>query len=116
VQTCVLCPMLQGAGSLVFTAAAGSKAAFLTVTVVPNIGVNQRVVLLLNATTPAGTSAAYSINADAGRDDNVSSATFTLTNVAPATYAVRVQIDGAQTACQIDAQTGAITGPTIVVT
>ena len=92
VQTFVLRPLLNDPGSLT---ASGASPVLLTAKLRPNVGAAQRVVLLLNATAAGANPAAYTIDADPNRADDVDSVRFTLTNVKAGTYAVRVQVDGA---------------------
>jgi hypothetical protein len=88
-----------------------TKITDVTVNVVPNIGVGQRAVLLLNqfaASPPAGYTSATTV---AAAESN--QVTFQIDNVPAGTYVARVQVDGAESLLTVDPNTNQLTGPTV---
>jgi hypothetical protein len=102
----VLCPTVSSA-----TAAVAASGTDVTLNLVPNIGVGQRAVLLLNnvSSTPATsyTSPGVMSAADSG------SIVINITNVPNGTYLVRVQIDGAESQLTFNSVTHVLEGPTV---
>ncbi len=90
---------------------AATKLTDVTVQVVPNIGVGQRAVLLLNNVTANPPTAFTSPATNAMADTN--QITFTMENVPTGTYLARVQVDGAESLLTVDPTTNLLTGPTI---
>ena len=103
----VLCPTVSSA-----TAVAATPGTNVTVNLVPNIGIGQRAVLLLDnvSVTPrqAYASSAVVSSADA------SSIVINITNVPSGTYLVRVQVDGAESPLTVNTVTHLLDGPTVV--
>lgn len=89
------------------------RAANITVTVNPNIGVGQRFVLMLNERVD-NQPQAYTFVAKP-LDAASSSITIPVSGVKAATYLVRILVDGASSQLTVDAGTGAFTGPTVVI-
>jgi hypothetical protein len=83
----------------------------VTVTVVPNIGVGQHAVLLLNS-LPANPPAGYTSSIVAATSDT-NQVTFQISSVPTGTYLARVQIDGAESLLTFDPNTRQFTGPTV---
>jgi Pvc16 N-terminal domain len=92
---------VQGQGGGLFSAD-------LTITLTPQVGPRQRVVLVLNSVAGSATSAAYSFISEA-RAANTDTLTFSITDVSPATYIVSVQVDGAQSV--VDSTSKTVTIP-----
>ncbi len=88
-----------------------NKITDVTVNLVPNIGVGQRAVLVLNnvtATPPtAFTSSAVVSSADSNQ------ITISINNVPAGNYLARVQIDGAESMLTVDQNTHQFTGPMV---
>lgn len=103
----VLCPTVSSA-----TAVAATPGTNVTVNLVPNIGIGQRAVLLLDNVTvtprQAYASSAVVSSADA------SSIVINITNVPSGTYLVRVQVDGAESPLTVNTVTHLLDGPTVV--
>jgi hypothetical protein len=89
----------------------GSKLTDVTVQVVPNIGVGQRAVLLLN-NVAASPPTAYSSPATVATADT-NQITFQMENVPSGSYLARVQVDGAESLLTVDTNTNLLTGPTV---
>lgn len=93
----------------------------LRVAMIPNVGRNQRLVLLLNESNPApGTVArAYTFFAPAGNGApdgvaDVADVRVPFTGVVPGTYLVRVQVDGAESVLATNAN-GLFVSPSVVI-
>jgi uncharacterized protein DUF4255 len=102
----VLCPMVSSA-----TAAAAGSGTDVTVNLVPNIGLGQRAVLLLNSVAPAPPKAYTSTGVVSTAD--TSSIVINIANVPTGTYLVRVQVDGAESQLTFNAATHVLEGPTV---
>jgi hypothetical protein len=96
---------------LVPTPPTSPKRTAVTVQVVPNIGVGQRAILLLN-NAAASPPTAYSSPATIATADT-NQITFQIENVPSGNYLVRAQIDGAESLLTADANTNSLTGPTV---
>jgi hypothetical protein len=98
------------------------QSADITVSFAPRVGRSQRVTLLLNETpAPAGRPArAYSFAAPAANgiaspnDPDTDAIAFAVSFVAPGTYLVRVQVDGAESALDRDAA-GQFSAPAVTI-
>lgn len=84
----------------------------VTVTLNPEVGKTQRVVLLLNERT-SDSPTAYSFVAPP-READADSITIPISNVKAAEYLVRVQVDGAESPLEMDAS-GRYSGPTVAI-
>jgi hypothetical protein len=96
------------------------KAGEIEVTFVPNVGVSQRVVLLLNELAPAGGAAprAYSFAAPQGNGIvapavDTEKVRFPFKRVIPGTYLVRARVDGADSRLKIENE--AFAKPTVTI-
>jgi len=102
----VLCPAVSSA-----TAALATTGTNVTLNLVPNIGVGQRLVLLLNDVTssPPTDYASSSVlsSADSG------SIVVNIDNVPTGTYLVRVQVDGAESQLTFNSVTHVLEGPVV---
>ena len=94
----------------------------ITINFKPNVGIDQRVVLLLNELNapPNRSPFAYTFKAPPGNgivDPNTetSSATISFQDVVPADYLVRVQVDGAESLLAIDGGTGKYATPKVTI-
>jgi hypothetical protein len=108
----VLRPTLSTSSAAVVSAAgAATKVTNVTLNLVPNIGVGQRAVLLLNnvsGSSPASyTSAAVTSTADTPQ------IVVPIENVPTGTYLARVQINGSDSVLTVDPTTNQFTGPTV---
>ena len=93
--------------------------------IAPVIGKRQRVVLLLNELQPVSPPApepppakAYSFSrrdSAPGDPDETGTVVFETKGIVPGTYLLRLQVDGAATALDIDPATGQFIGPTITI-
>jgi hypothetical protein len=95
--------------------AGNTKKAKITVKLNPEVGKQQRVVLLLNDLQPTSVPIkAYSFNAEKRTSDN-DTIELQITLVMPGDYLVRVQVDGAESLLDVDAATGQYIGPKVTV-
>ncbi len=103
----VLCPTVSSA-----TAVAATPGTNVTVNLVPNIGIGQRAVLLLDnvSVTPRQAYASPAVVSSA----DASSIVINITNVPSGTYLVRVQVDGAESPLTVNTVTHLLDGPTVV--
>lgn len=106
VSSFVLCPRISSA-----TAVAAVTGTDVTVNIVPNIGVGQRIVLLLNSIPPAPPAAYTSIGVVSTAD--APSIVVSIANVPTGTYLVRVQVDGAESQLTFNTATNLFDGPTV---
>jgi len=98
------------------------RSADVLVQFAPAVGRAQRVILFLNEVAPPATRPARSYSFLAPRDNGIvppaqpdtATITFPVTFVAPGSYLVRVQVDGAESALQVDG-TGAYAKPAITI-
>lgn len=102
----VLCPTVSSA-----TGVAVAGGTDVTVNLVPNIGIGQRAVLLLNSIPPAVPAAYASTSVVATAD--APSIVINIANVPTGTYLVRVQVDGAESQLTFNAVTHVLEGPTV---
>lgn len=89
----------------------------LEVTLLPDVGSRQRATLLLNQLNPAPGERplSYVIDAPSRSGDAASDVlSFAISDVAPATYLLRVQIDGAESPLETDAS-GTYNGPQVTI-
>jgi hypothetical protein len=106
VASFVLCPTVSSA-----TGVPASTGTDVTLNLVPNIGIGQRIVLLLNnITTPSP--AAYASSSVLSTAD-ASSIVVNIANVPTGTYIVRVQVDGAESQLTFNSVTHVLEGPTV---
>jgi hypothetical protein len=105
VKSFVLCPTITSA-----TAATTAGGTDVTVKVVPNIGIGQRVVLLLDSVPPAP-SAPHSISVVSTADSP--SIVIKIPNVPTGTYVIQVQVDDAESQLTFNAGTHLFDGPTV---
>jgi len=89
---------------------------------VPNVGRSQRVVVLLNELDPApgAIARAYSLTAPAGNGIapdvlETGSVTVHYKHVVPGKYLLRAQVDGAESALDVDAATGKFSKPKVAI-
>jgi hypothetical protein len=88
-----------------------TKKAKVTVKLKPEVGRQQRVVLLLNELNPSASPAkAYSFNAQARSEDS-DTMVFQIGKVEPGDYLARVQVDGAES--PLDSENNGYTGPKV---
>jgi hypothetical protein len=106
VASFVLCPTVSSA-----TAAAVVSGTNVTVNLVPNIGIDQRAVLLLNSIPPAPPTAYASTSVVSTAD--APSIVINIANVPTGSYLVRVQVDGAESQLTFNAGTHVLEGPTV---
>jgi hypothetical protein len=86
------------------------QSANVTVNFAPRVGRSQRVVLLLNEANPPATRPARSYSFSAPRDNGIvapnqpdtGTIVFPISFVAPGSYLLRVQVDGAESAMGVD--------------
>ncbi len=102
----VLCPTVTSA-----TATAAISGADVTVHLVPDIGIGQRAVLLLNNVSSSSPTAYASLGVVAPA--NANSIVINITNVPTGTYLVRVQVDGAESQLTFNSVTHVLEGPTV---
>lgn len=106
VASFVLCPTVSSA-----TAASAASGTDVTVNLIPNIGIGQRAVLLLNNVTATPPTAYASTSVVSTAD--ASSIVINIANVPTGTYLVRVQVDGAESQLNFNAVTHVLEGPTV---
>lgn len=106
VASFVLCPTVSSA-----TSAAAVGGTDVTVKLVPNIGIGQRAVLLLNSIPPAPPVAYASTSVVSSAD--APSIVINIANVPTGSYLVRVQVDGAESQLTFNAGTHLLEGPTV---
>lgn len=105
----VLHPTVLGAtASLAPSPPGGSD---VKVTLTPNVGIGQRVVLLLNKVS-GGTPAAFSSTATVSAADS-NQIVLNIANVPAGSYLVRVQVDGAESLLTVNSGTGLLDGPMV---
>ncbi len=96
----------------------GTHNATVTVTMKPEIGKTQRVVLLLNELSSNGTPHAYSFNAPP-RDTNdpgpFPDVTIPIKEVVPGDYLVRIQVDGAESPLKVDTDKNQFSDPKVTI-
>jgi hypothetical protein len=101
------------------TVVAIATAAEVVLTVAPAVGVRQRVRLLLSQLGAPGAAASYAFDAPSrdlpGAPAVSATITVPITGVAPASYLVRVQVDGADSPLGVDPVTGAYNAPTVAI-
>jgi hypothetical protein len=118
----VLLPQVTASASNVVTNTVGGvsvRSADVTLDLTPAVGRSQRVVLLLNqlVAAGAGTAAAYSFEAPPRPPTDppeAASLTVSVTGVIPGDYLVRVQVDGAESPLEADAQ-GRFVAPQVTI-
>jgi hypothetical protein len=108
----VIRPNGAGTGPEVVQGVDGDGIAVLTVTVDPQVGEDQRAVLLLNGSGASVRS--YSLKARP-RSAPANALVFAITDVVPAAYRLRIQVDGADSLLTRDTQ-GQYDGPAFTVT
>jgi hypothetical protein len=92
-----------------------TKKAKITVKLNPEVGKQQRIVLLLNDFQPTSVPVkAYSFNAEP-RTSDTETIEFLINRVEPSDYLVRVQVDGAESMLDVDANTEQYIGPKVKV-
>jgi hypothetical protein len=106
VASFVLCPTVSSA-----TAVTATSGADVTVNLVPNIGIGQRAVLLLNSIAPAPPTAYTSIGVVSTAD--APSIVINIDHVPTGSYLVRVQVDGAESQLTFNAVTHVLEGPMV---
>ncbi len=106
VASFVLCPTVSSA-----TGAAAISGTDVTLNLIPNIGIGQRIVLLLNNVTTAPPTAYASSSVLSTADS--SSIVVNIANVPTGTYIVRVQVDGAESQLTFNTVTHVLEGPTV---
>ncbi|HEY5055267.1 MAG TPA: hypothetical protein VII58_03855, partial [Acidobacteriaceae bacterium] len=106
VASFVLCPTVSSA-----TGTAVSGGTDVTINLVPNIGIGQRAVLLLNSIPPAPPAAYASTSVVSTAE--APSIVINIASVPTGTYLVRVQIDGAESQLTFNAVTHVLEGPTV---
>ena len=89
----------------------GESGRQLIVRLKPVTGPSQRVAVLLNGLAGGSTA----VISAPPREQASDSLAFPLTGVGSGAYLVRVQVDGAETVLETDADTGAYTGPTVTI-
>jgi hypothetical protein len=93
----------------------GTTKARVTVRLTPVVGIHQRVVLALNERDPGpAMTRAYTFDAEP-RTIDTDQMEFQIGRVMPATYLLRVQVDGAESALDVDAATHRYILPTVTV-
>jgi hypothetical protein len=102
----VLCPTVFSA-----TAAAAATGTDVTVNVVPNIGVGQRAILLLDNVSSSPRRSFVSRPVVSAADSG--SIVINIANVPLGTYLVRVQVDGAESLLTFNAVTHLLEGPAV---
>jgi hypothetical protein len=107
VASFVLCPTVSSA-----TAVAAVSGTDVTVNLVPNIDIGQRIVLLLNNVAPAPPAAYSSLGVVSTA--NAPSIVINIANVPNGTYLVHVQVDGAESQLTFNAVTHVLEGPTVL--
>jgi hypothetical protein len=105
----VLCPTVSSATALSAPNPPGGTN--VTVKLVPNIGVGQRAVLLLNQVSGA-TPAAFSSPATVAAADS-NQVVLNIDNVSTGSYLVRIQIDGAESLLTVNSATKLLDGPSV---
>ncbi|MDW7725686.1 MAG: DUF4255 domain-containing protein [Candidatus Methanoperedens sp.] len=91
------------------------KKAKITVKLDPKVGKQQRVVIFLNDLQSASVPLkAYSFNTEP-RNAETDTIEFQINRVEPGDYLVRVQVDGAESLLDVDANTGKYIGPKVTV-
>lgn len=110
----VLRPTIIAAASNVQGSGDDPRSADIEVDFDPEVGRSQRVVLLLNEFEPPATrpARAYSFNAPP-RINETNSVTISISGVAPGTYLVRVQVDGAESPLGFNETTGQYDSPQV---
>lgn len=106
VASFVLCPTVSNA-----TAVAVSSGTDVTVKLVPNIGIGQRIVLLLNNVTATPPTAFASGSVVSAAD--ASSIIVNIAHVPAGVYLLRVQVDGAESQLAFNSVTHTFQGPTV---
>ena len=106
VASFVLCPTVSSA-----TGAPAVSGTDVTVNLVPNIGIGQRAVLLLNNVTLTPPTAYASTGVVSTAD--APSIVINIANVPTGTYLVRVQVDGAESQLTFNAVTHVLEGPAV---
>jgi YbbR domain-containing protein len=95
--------------------AGNTKKAKITVKLNPKVVKQQRVLLLLNDHQPTSVPVkAYSFNAEP-RTSDTDTIEFLINMVEPGDYLVRVQVDGAESLLDVDANTGQYIDPKVTV-
>jgi hypothetical protein len=105
----VLRPKVQSATAV--TAPNPPGGANVTLTLVPNIGIGQRAVLLLNDVTGANPTAFSSTGVVSTAESN--QILINIANVPTGTYLVRAQVDGAESLLTVNSVTNLLDGPTV---
>jgi hypothetical protein len=105
VASFVLCPTVSSATGVLATTGTD-----VTLNLVPNIGIGQRIVLLLNNVTSPPT--AYASSSVLSTADS-SSIVVNIANVPTGTYIVRVEVDGAESQLTFNSVTHVLEGPTV---
>jgi hypothetical protein len=110
----VLRPTITAAASNVRGSGEGPRSADIEVDFDPEVGESQRVVLLLNEFQPPATrpARAYTFIVPP-RSNETSSVTLPISGVAPGTYLVRVQVDGAESPIGFNETTGQYDSPRV---
>jgi hypothetical protein len=90
---------------------AATKITDVTINLVPNIGIGQRAVLVLNNVTNSPPTSYASLSAVSSADTN--QIALKIENVPTGNYLARVQIDGAESLLTVDPDTKQFTGPTV---
>ncbi len=103
----VLCPTVSSASAV--AAVSGTD---VTLNLVPNIGVGQRAVLLLNTVSSTPPRSYASLGVVSAADSG--SVVVNIANVPPGTYLVRAQVDGAESQLSFNSVTHLLEGPTVV--
>jgi hypothetical protein len=106
VASFVLCPTVSSASAV--SAVTGAD---VTVNLVPDIGIGQRIVLLLNRVTTSPPTAYASSSVLSTADS--SSIVVNMANVPTGIYMVRVQVDGAESQLTFNPVTHVLEGPTV---
>ena len=88
----------------------------LTLTVVPAVGQQQAVFLLLNEDKDSPDARLERVPADPVSAPETSALTFDLKSIQPGAYFVRLLVDGAESELLRDAQSGRFNGPRVVIT
>jgi hypothetical protein len=112
VAAIVLRPTLTNASAVLDAASSPkTKITDVTLTLVPNAGVGQRAVLVLNDVTASPATSYASSSTVTTVDSN--QITVRIENVPTGSYLARVQIDGAESLLTVDPNTKQFTGPTV---
>ncbi|HYU31534.1 MAG TPA: DUF4255 domain-containing protein [Thermoanaerobaculia bacterium] len=117
VAALVLRPHVTSAEAGLVLVRSGQAAATLTLTWEPLIGARQKAFVLLNTIAGSPQPAAYSFPVPP-RTDDAEDANIELSDLVPAVYLVRLQVDGAESPLDVDTDPasltfGTFTGPTI---